>query len=512
MRRTQLLSRAVWLLGAVACNGIVGIEDLHDGPRPGAGGTEGSSAGTSSNGGKPSSAGKNAGGSSTNEGGTSGSSPVEGGSDTGPGGAGASGEGPGPVGGEGGEPPVVGDPTVRGHVIDFWGHKVPNVPIKIGSALTSTDETGAFEIPNVAATYDASLVATYTFNTVDRVYAYVYQGLTRRDPTLQVIAALPPTFGKVQITQQNAVVGANQTISVAFGGPDGNTDLSGLNGTVKSSNVTWEGGETNQQTAHGLFFQEDPINGQPTSYLAYDSTNVSLSETITAKFTLDLANGAVDSSVMQGTVTPAAKVDRANHVYLHYSSGATQTLVDDYNAASTFSYLVPSIPGSTITAVATEGDNSGTTDGFFALARVGGLSPTSKPALKIPAPATLTSPAVAAENVTTKTGFAFQSPASNPGPFMIQIENTLEWSTIYIITAAKQFTIPEQIAGDFALLADSEHAWRVATHGKLGSVDAMAGPNGFLQPFDNYNDVPYGPLQGDGEFTRSATRYFRTAP
>jgi hypothetical protein len=509
MARALRPSRLVWLAAAVAaCNGIVGIEDLHEGPRSGNDtGAEGGDGGTTS-------AGKAGSGGTKPEGGTD-AKPEGGTGAIGPGGAANAGEGPEPLGGDsaGGSanPPTS---TVTGHVIDMWGHKLPNIPVRIGDAVTSTDEDGAFTLDDIPATYDASVLTTYSINAFDRTFAFVYQGLSRRDPTLQVVRSYSPTFGKVLITPKNAVVAADQTISVTIAGKDCNNDLTGLGSDEKSATVAWENGErSTQTTAHGLFWQKDDTSGLPTSYLAHASTPVLLTENATASFSLDLKNGSLDAGQLQGTVTPNEDTDRINSVYLHFTGGATMELVYDYTGPNTFSYLVPSIPGSTITVTATEGDNSGNEDsGFFALARVTGLSPTSKPTLKIPVAATPTSPGRGAMGVTNQTKFVFQAPASNPGPFVVHIDSGLYRGGVFIITAQKQVSVPSNLAGDFTLEKNTEHIWNVSTHGKFGSVDAMASPTGFIQPFEMYSNYPEGPLQEDGEFTRSATFSFTTAP
>jgi hypothetical protein len=43
-------------------------------------------------------------------------------------------------------------------------------------------------------------------------------------------------------------------------------------------------------------------------------------------------------------------------------------------------------------------------------------------------------------------------------------------------------------------------------------VDALAGPQGYLDPFSVTDDFPYGPRTGDGTFSVSTGRSFTTAP
>lgn len=497
MRRFTQLAGAAALLAA--CNGIVGIEDIYDGERPGAGGTgtdaEAGEGGTSA-------AGK------SGSGGT-GAAP-EGGTTAVPEGGAGAGAGPAPLGGEntGGSPEPAGT-TVRGHVIDFWGHKLPNIPVRIGDAVTSTDDEGAFEIENVPATYDVSFVTEFEFNTVPRTWAWYYHGLTRRDPTLQANEALGPTFGDLELTPQNATVGTDQTISVAVGSKDGNTDISGVTAATDEHTVVWEGPATSSATAHGLQWQRDATTKLPTDYIAYDFTPVTLTETATPKISLDFGPEAIVTGALQGTVTPVTGDDRYNEVFLHFTSGATLRLLSETPAPDEFSYLVPTIPSSTLTVLATEGSYE---FDQFALARASGLAPNAKPELTLPRPVQLTSPGADTEDVPPKTTFTFQN-TGNPGPYVAQIENVDaegSFQTLFIVTAEKQFTIPEKMAGGFKLQADKYFEWRVATHGKLGSVDAMAGPDGFLQPFDLGNETPHGPRQADGEYSISKGRFFST--
>jgi hypothetical protein len=271
----------------------------------------------------------------------------------------------------------------------------------------------------------------------------------------------------------------------------------------------WEGPTSTQATAHGLKWQYDPDTMLPVSYVSSDSTLLAMSESQVAKITLNLAAKATVFGPMSGTVVPDKDSDRLNEVFLHFTSGAVLTLVSDDKGPNTFSYQVPSIANSTVTAQASEGDPY---YGAYGVARLTNLSASSKPALTVPVPAILTTPS---DNltVTATTKFGFQSLPSNPGPFVVQFENVDmngPFQTLYVVTAAKQLTIPEVNGGGFALNADNVIEWRVATHGKFASVDAMTGPEGFLQPYDFFNNVPYGPRQDDGEYTISGFRNFKT--
>jgi hypothetical protein len=418
MNRAYLLA----LLSLGACTSVLGIEDLHEGSRPGAGG-EDSTAGTKATGGK------NGNGGSTNPNG--GSPDPNGGTGNEPSG-GVPGIGGTGQGGEGGAPSPSG-PTVRGHVIDFWGHQVPNVPVQI----------------------------------------------------------------------------SNQTIWVALAGADGNNVYDDVYADGTNPYAYWYGPATTQQTAHALFWQED-ANHLPTSYLAYDSTLVALAPTGTAKVSLNLTKETIDSGNLQGSVTAPGAGYRTNKVFLRFTSNARIELVDD-NGPNTFSYLVPSIAGSSITVAASEGSRY---DGW-SVVHQDGLAATAKPALKIPSLVSLLTPAGAATGVTASTKFTYQSPAGNSGPFVVQFYSQPDdktYQTIYVVTAKKQITLPSIIGGGFTLYPGAGYIWSVATHGEFASVDAMASEDGFLDEFSRDELTADGPRTNSGFFTDSVPRGFTTAP
>jgi hypothetical protein len=502
------------LLALGACTTVLGIEDVEEDPNAGdSGNGNGGNSTTDAGGGT-----KNTGGSQA------GSSPLGGGESD-------AGGGPGPIGGdgmvEGGKGPIGGDGNaggagsspgpVHGRVIDFYGHPVPNVPIQIVDAetgtefeaKTSTDANGAFVIDGVPGSYEASVA--YSHVDADQTDAWVYRGLTRRDPTLQIYKGSARRYGEVDIAYENlAPLANNQTIWVALGGDGGSTYYSDASESgYDGASAYWYGATTANQTAHGLVWQYDD-DDFPTSYLAYDSHPVALSGAGTAQVLLDLATETVDASSIQGTVTAASALgDRNNSMFLRFTSTATMQLLWDYSGPDSFAYLAPSITGSSITLSASDGDSF---DGALAIAHVDGLAPGAKPKLAIPPVMTPRTPLKDATGITTETTFTYDG--DNPGPYVVQFysQGDRTYQAFYIVTAAKQTQIPAKIAGDFSLYAGERYVWRVATHGEYASVDAMAGETGFLDEFSYDEETPIGPLRESGAFTNSGLHSCTMAP
>jgi hypothetical protein len=427
--------------------------------------------------------------------------------------------GDGPMGGSGmGGEPNPGDPTVRGVLIDFWGNKLPNVALQVGDTLTNTDETGKFVVENVPETYDVSLAFEFAVNAFPRLHGYSFQGLTRRDPTIQVRQGLEIRSATIVVKPSNITIAEGEKVLMAVGGEDGNTSLGNVGQNGKQTSAYWESADTTQQTVHGLYVTAAADSGSPpTAYKGYGSALVALSDSASGPTDappIDLTTLVnISSGNVQGTVTPGGGTDRANMVFLRFSTGATLQLLED-EGPNTFTYLVPSIPSSSVTVAASEGYDD--YFGPFAVAHADGLAASDKPTLKIPTPATLTKPAVNAMNITDQTEFAFTSPASNPGPFVVKFENQdmsegAPYQYLWVITAKKTVTIPKVLDGGFELAPGNYHCWNVQTHGKFASVDEMAGSKGFWDPYSVENE-PVGPRTASGEWTNSSNRCFTTAP
>lgn len=495
---------------AAACNGIVGIEDVYEGPRPGSGGTT-PGGGTQGEAGNPS----NQGGVPSSADGGDGSVAPEGGSDPGSLG-GAAGDGSSPIAGDGSGGAAEPEPEtgrVAGHVIDFWRHPLPNISVQIGNTLVTTDKNGAFTVDDVPATYDVSMVYTYTSEF--QVSAWAYLGLTRRDPTLQMYVGSVRRNGDLDVTfVPKPTLGANQKIAVAIGGKDGAEIYDPVPASGTSEFPDWYGPATASQTGHGLLWQTTATAAKlPTSYIAYKSALLQLGETDTTTLTLDLSPTTISSANIVGKVTPAGNSTRHNSMFLRFTSNATIQLVKEASAPDNFSYLAPSIPNSTLMVAADEGFAY---EGY-AVAYVDGLAPGAKPELTIPTPMTLAAPSGA--NVGTGTRFSFGGDTA--GPYVVNLYSQdpddpnappSRYQSVYVVSAKKQFDLPTFLGGGFTLYPNRRYIWTVATHGAYASMDALANEDGFLDPFSWDEEAPRGPGRDKGEFTDSDLLEFRTAP
>jgi hypothetical protein len=504
-RRAPRVSLLLSLLAMGACTSVLGIEDLHEGPRPGSGG-DSNSAGESTSG-NSSTAGKGNSGGST--GATGGAPDPTGGGAPDPS-AGSGGEAGGGQGDGGSSGAGSGDPTVHGTVIDIWGNKLPNVPVQIGETLATTDANGRFTIENVSETYEASVDVEFVQYSTPRSFGWVYQGLTRRDPTLQVFWGQPIREGRSDFSPPGPTYEVDEKVSLAIGGPNGNDQGTIGEGGNDGFYVHWEGGDTYTGTAHALFLHYDHSTELPTKYYSHTSSPLTVNETDRTKAALTLTRDSLASENLQGTATWTAAADRALQVWLHFTDHTTLQVVEDNYAVTPFSYLVPTLAKSTFAVAASQGDPY---YGETSITMRDGLSATSNPAFTMAPSVKLTSPASGKTMVTGATNFVI-SPNGNGGPYVFQFVNVDKngpIQAIYLVTTQTSVTIPKVIGGGMELQANNLIEWRVGTHGAYADVDALASPGGGLMPFTDYGVDLEGPPR-DGEFTMSEWRTFTTAP
>jgi hypothetical protein len=524
MHQSLRFSSVVCLLGFWAC---APVDDVNDVPAVGGDGTE--NAGATASGGKSNGGGASASGGTANTGGasnvagssTGGASSVAG-SSTGGAAAGGNGgdggdrtpdagagngvNGGASEGGAGGAAEPVSN-TVHGTVIDFWGHGLGNISVQIGDQIVATDQDGKFTAADVPAEYDASLkIAREEGN---KVYGWVYQGLTRRDPTLQVYQGRDDHYTSGYVFVSGATLGASDTISASLGTPDGASEKTDLSTDANGNYFApeWQGAETTQGTIHALQWSVNQATSLPSAYKSYYSALIALSETVSlADTTLTMAGPIVDGSVT-GTVTPVADGDRNNGVFVRFNSGASIRLVDqDAPTANAFSYVVPQLANASISVVASEGASYSA----FGLVHKDGLHPGDEAGtLKIPTPATTLSPNGGNANLTTP--FSFSGSADSKGAFVIHIEATQFYQSVYIVTTKKSFTLPTPIGHTW--IGGRGYSWRVETFGSLATVDQMAGPAGFADAYygptqSTSTGEPQGPSHESGSFTISEPGYF----
>jgi hypothetical protein len=517
MNEGQRRSVVLLLVGSAlaGCASLFGIDDIPEKTGPAAAGQGASGKGGSgmagadddaqgAHAGRSNSGGAGAAGEPSSPGGSRNSGGTDAVGTSGAGDAGA----PAGGGGEGGARTREGTP-ISGTVIDPWGHPLAGVPVALGDVTTVTTDTGAFTFANVPDTYDLSLYVHWL--TPAGSYGWIYQGLTRRDPTLQVYRGTTTRDVELRITQTGGNFTPDSVWLLALASANGSwLQASGANGVQFAP--PWDGPSDNTWSIHSLLFEagDDAV---PTAYTAYRQTTRSVSVGDPLQYlSLDMSATSPDSGQVSGSVDDGGSGDHENYAFVRFASGASLPVVNGVETTSSpFNYLVPELPDGSITLAASNGTEN---LGEFSIVHLNGLAPGSAGvALEIPAPAAQLSPVQGAQNVSTATSFEFTSGQRDVGAFVVKILDTGPFRGIYVVTSKTRFSLSElpAIPNSFELDPGELHGWQVETHGKPANVDAMCGPGGFIDEFAESTQSPT-PSHGSGSYTASKGAEFTTAP
>jgi hypothetical protein len=405
--------------------------------------------------------------------------------------------------------------TVHGQVIDFWGHHLPAVPVSIGSATAVTDSQGAFSIAGITPPYDVTLTVSVTAGLGPFTDGWIFQGLTRSDPTLQIYRGLPGTSGEWQFMAVTATTPDDlHPIGVGFGSADGESDTETTSTDEDFLNLLgWRGPSTTAGRAHALEWSRAGTSNTspPTAYLGYDAHPLTADDSVGGAAapltTFDLSASTVTTEIVAGTVTSSTTANRANSMHVRFASGAVIALLDQTNAATTFSYLAPVLPdGATVTVAARRGTFE---NPLFSIAHQDGIAAASSTiALALPDPPPLTLPVDGAVAVNAASLFSWGGPG---GVSIFKITFNGGTNHAFVVTARQQERLPIFPGTGFAIPGNTAAAWSIETHGRFTSVDDAASSAGMLDSFAGWEE-PAGFNHASGTFCESERRAFTTSP
>ena len=399
---------------------------------------------------------------------------------------------------------------VHGKVINHWLQPVEGVTVILGDQEVETNALGEFEFVDVPEAYDVMLDLTYSRYGVPARYGWVYQGVTRRDPTLQVYGGLPLRQTNLLISPINVTAGTGRVVATALGGEYSRYDRQ--DDSAAYSTMSYYGPPSITMNAHALQWVE--VDDLPIDYVAYDDAGLIAFDSESGddiEVAGDLTESDVTSGTISGTVATASTETRSNAVFVRFASNALIQVVDDSpGSQSNFTYTVPSLPDASILVAAHAGE---IIDQERAVAYQNGVSPgQTEIQLDIPPVAQLSGPEPGA-TLADDTVFQWSRDDAQAQAFVWHLSaNSLD-EGIFVVTSQKQVKV-SSFADRLELIRPGEdYTWRVDTHGEPESVDAMLGPDGFMGNFNEIAyDEPEGPQTGSGTYTASAARSVVAAP
>jgi hypothetical protein len=482
----------------LACQGVLGIEDLKEGPRPiVAGGGSGGVAGETAAAGA---AGENAGSAgSAPSGGAAGSALGAGGNET---------VAPEPLP-DGGVPDsgVAGSGiVVAGRVIDFFRRPVPDTPVTIGGTTVATNPQGEFSISGVEPPYTASLVINMTRSGAPAHYGYVYEGLTRADPTLQVYSALTErSTTSLAVSFENFDFLEGLYAIVAYGSPDGRfVAEEAIDNTEFLGSPAWTGPVSIGGNIHALRVGRDVSDEPPVAFEAYQTFPLTVTDNQPASVTFNLEATSLTVGAIAGSVSGGAFDTQSNYAGLRFGDGTALPIVNDTpDLPEFFSYFVPELEDSSFFVAASDGSSGFPPYGVTHQENI--AFGDSEIALTLPRPVTLTSPPDGGA-VTPATPYVWSALSQTAHTFLWHLELNTTYQGIFVLTSRTQIELP-QIEG-LTISPGVAVTWSVETHGDAASVDTLTGPDGYLDAYSLGSAFPIGPNRSDGYYTESERRGF----
>jgi len=396
--------------------------------------------------------------------------------------------------------------NVSGKVIDLRPVADASVVITYGGTniSTTTNASGVFSVSGITPPYDATVVSGNR--------SITYKGLTRPDPTL---VFLDPTlvFPWVVLDASNSaslsgtVSGgagfpqpANHRTRVAFGSPEVMLYTTAINtdtGEYKMEVIRWSGPTTTTGNIRALQWQFDG-NNLPTDYTGYGELNVTLSDGGTFANQNVTMSGVSEATISGSVALPAGYNLVSKRMAVGFADRSFIDVLDeDLGASTSFTYTTPNVPGATIQMQITARNAAGTS---VLTAKPGLAVNATDVSIRLPAGSDLIQPPDAATGVNNSTTFSY-TPFSG-GVHIVVFDGPGTNPDYAVVTTAASTTIPDLTSLGLGLPKSTDYSWRVVGVAPFATVDAAAGPGGWLAVFGG---------TAESSLTTS-TRTFKTAP
>lgn len=390
---------------------------------------------------------------------------------------------------------------VRGRVVDFWGQAVPHVALDVDGQVVRADVDGVFEVNEARKIYDVSLVV-HIEGEARETYAWTFEGLTRRDPLLQVYRGLPPRRATLRFTRLGAADRTPPCAALAISGEHGH-DAFAFNEDARISFV-WRGPRVLDASAEVLFWEPPSTGdcGAVEAYLFPDSRVLRIQPggVYDVEVRDPVAAQTMATSTITGRVVAAEPVTMS--LFAQTSGGSSVPIPSSPVVNGGYTQEVPLVEDATFVVAASRG-GFGAVD--YAVSYVMGVQPgTSDVDLALPSVSSLTSPPADAR---VARGESFEwEPTGVVSLFSVSEEQA--FVTQYVVTRRSEVTLRDLSHLGATWNHGAEHRWAVERHGAVASLDEWS--SGFsLDPFSVDFAVPVGPHRKASHFARSALRSVR---
>jgi hypothetical protein len=384
---------------------------------------------------------------------------------------------------------VEGGVTVAGKVLDGLFLPMSGIAVHCQGRTALTAADGSFTLSGITTPYTATVVVPQGGV---RNHGYVFEGVTRIDPTLQLAAEHGP--GQTSALSGNLTTNSATSAGIVFADfPAGTPALTSptipiaYEADMFMGNLSWAGGPSASATLYAL--QWNTVDGLPVSFFDYGSS----AQTLTGGAAHPWNPPAATPSSASMTVTVTETTGYFTHdiaVYVR-PAGARVAAPLQHGLAidtTTQTAVTPALAGATFVACGQQVLDAfdGGANAAFGYVCATNLSASDSPTLTPPPATTFTS---APATATAGTVFAYQGIPS--GIYMVVFAPAASAAgstdSLYVITAAPQAAIPDLSALGFALPHGASLTAEAYGVAPFANIDAALGPTGYAERLTDYN-------------------------
>ncbi len=392
--------------------------------------------------------------------------------------------------------------TITGRVLDAFATPVSSAKvIASAKANTVTTTAGVFTIPDVKIPYDLTVI------TADRHYVYIYEDMTRPDPTVPIsVATVRAASVSGRLTGAHFPQTSSYASSVGFSSLEAiamavSASVDGSFSFPTQSPLVWGGPESTYGKLHAVQWQVGG-DGLPVAY-QYGSRVVGTLQHQGIYSGQNIALTAVPNVlVLGGTIMlPSGYTLVAKELYLRLDDHSLLPIFTDRSLATTFSYKVPDIAGASCVLLVVARQGSSELAVFKTALRSGNIS------VEIPAAATAAqAPLDAAAGVNTSTTFGWSGLG---GMFELRLAPNNSSQPYYLVkTNARTFKLPDLSQQGVSTPRAAAYRWQVIEDLTFNNSDAATGAEG-LDYFEQQISLKF---KRDFVQAVSEIRSFTTAP
>lgn len=361
--------------------------------------------------------------------------------------------------------------AIRGTVVDSYRRPVPGAWVWIDAQSVQTDENGQFGFDSATSVYDLTLTVSHTnASGAPLREAWRYEGITRRDPTIQCLSGFGYRNANIQlhVALDGFPQPAGPYLVAAFGSRDYGMGWWVDRADFVPPTLSWFGPDLETTgNLHALLYQTDNT-GIPIGYHAHTALPAQLGNT-TTDVTLSFPAGQIPSIRLSGQVSGPHERARNDLLVQHFADGTELTVPLSIQSLDTFSYLAPRLPDSSTTVVMREGSLS---PPYAAAVIEGVTSDRGDLSLEIPRTPQLTAPGDGKSGVDETTAFSWT--LSEPRVAMLVAYGSSLADILYVVTANTEAQLPTGAAFGYTVPAATSFTWYVYTRDATSIDDVTA--------------------------------------